>query len=141
MADLVPREPDVLRQARETRVESARLRDEAGAIQQQAALLRITAKRVVGEAVVLMLEGALEMASVPAVLEELEACSDGVTPVRIDLSGVDFMDSTGLNLLLGLTAGTGPAKRSLSLVRPSEAVMRVVRITGTGERLGLGHSR
>ena len=136
MADPRAREPDAFRQAREARADSARLCGEAYATQREAARLTITSVRLVGEATILLLEGELEMASTPIVLTEVEALGDGDLPLRIDLSGIDFMDSTGLRLLLQMTAPDF-ARRSTTLIRTSEAVMRVVAIPGTGERLGL----
>ena len=99
--------------------------------------LLIVERRIEGEAVVLRLEGSLDLLTCAAVREEVAALEDAAPVVRLDLEGVDFMDSSGLRLLLGLTDGAGPARSAMQLVRPSAAVMRVVDITGTAGRLRL----
>ena len=47
-----------------------------------------------------------------------------------DLSGVDFVDSTGLGALIGTRRRVHAFHGSLALVIPNEAVMKVFTITG-----------
>jgi anti-anti-sigma factor len=54
--------------------------------------------------------------------------------VAIDLSGVEFMDSSGLGALLSLSQGPG----HVVVDDASPAVLRVVEVTGTREVLDLG---
>jgi len=137
-----PRErgPDLRLRAGRARAESARLRADTLRAQRQAAQLVITAQRLAGEALVLLLEGALDMASTPTVVEEVAAyrATDGM--VRVDLAGVDFVDAHGLRALLDFTSTDGSTSGRVELARASEAVMRIVEITGTRDRLGLGSS-
>jgi anti-anti-sigma factor len=118
--------------AEAARDESAELRRESWEARRRAGELVISAQRIAGEAVVLRLEGALDGASCDAVREEVAARRHAAPAIHIDRAGVEFMDSSGLRLLLGLTD-----RAALQLVRPSAAVMRVVEITRTAGQLNL----
>lgn len=50
--------------------------------------------------------------------------------LRIDASGVEFMDSSGLGLLMGRLALMKKLKGALILCRPSPSVLRMVRLAG-----------
>jgi anti-anti-sigma factor len=52
--------------------------------------------------------------------------------VRMDLSGVTFIDSTGLGALVGLTRRMSGVSQII-LVDPSEAVTRLLALTGVDE--------
>ena len=54
--------------------------------------------------------------------------------LRIDLAGVDFMDSSGLGLILGRAALCRELNAGLTLLHPGERIMRVFRVVGL-ERL------
>jgi anti-sigma B factor antagonist len=54
--------------------------------------------------------------------------------VEIDLSGIKFMDSTGLRELIKLEAGLAGSSRTLRLRSPGAPVMRLFEITGLTER-------
>ena len=54
--------------------------------------------------------------------------------VVIDLSELDFMDSTGLRGLVGADARAREARRRLVLVRGNDMVQRVLRLTRLDER-------
>lgn len=59
----------------------------------------------------------------------LEALQD--TPhLVLDLTGVDFMDSTGLKVLLSTQRRAELAGGSLALVGPSRAVRKILSLTG-----------
>lgn len=48
----------------------------------------------------------------------------------IDLSGVTFMDSTGINLLIGADQAARGAQGWLRLAAPTEAVLRTMQLVG-----------
>ena len=50
--------------------------------------------------------------------------------LRIDASGVDFMDSSGLGLLMGRLALMKKLKGTLILYRPAPSGLRMVRLAG-----------
>jgi anti-anti-sigma factor len=75
-----------------------------------------------------------------ATIAELEAARTealGGSPaaLRIDLSEVTFVDSTGLRFLIETHRMTDRSGCELSLVRPAESAMHAFRLTGTDLRL------
>jgi anti-sigma B factor antagonist len=50
--------------------------------------------------------------------------------IRVDLSGVTFLDSTGLGALIGIRNAAEAARRILILDRPSPQALRILQITG-----------
>ena len=136
MTEPMERRSDLDLRATRVRAESTRLCVDAQRAQRQAAQLVISARRLVGEALVLLLEGELDMASAPAVADEVATRRETLQPVQIDQAGVDFIDAYSQMVLLELTSTDG-ASGHVELTRPSEAVMRIVELTGTAERLGL----
>jgi anti-anti-sigma factor len=57
--------------------------------------------------------------------------------IVLDLQGLTFMDSTGLRLLISADARAREEGRSLTIVRGSEMVQRVMRLTRLDERLNV----
>jgi anti-sigma B factor antagonist len=80
-------------------------------------------------AVVVEVRGDVELNSAPQLREELHRVCSGSACVVVDLSGVSFIDSTGLGVLIG---GLKRAREngSLSLVCPQSRVRRIFEITG-----------
>lgn len=79
--------------------------------------------------VVLKVDGEVDVESSPALgaaLDDVEADRH----VVLDLGGVEFMDSSGLKVLIGQTVRRGEAGGSLYVRNPSTAVRRIVEITG-----------
>jgi anti-sigma B factor antagonist len=99
--------------------------------------LAISATRLPGEAVVVRLEGELDVATCPWVYGELDAWRGEEPELRLDLSGITFIDSQGLHLLMAVTGAPPGGGRPVALLSPSERVLHVVRVTGIGRRLGL----
>ena len=99
--------------------------------------LTIIVSRVPGEAVTLTLEGELDMASADAVTDEVEAWRGMEPELRLDLSKTSFIDSQGLHVLLAVTSPTAAGSRPVALLAPSEAVIQVIEVTGTAQRLGV----
>jgi anti-sigma B factor antagonist len=92
----------------------------------------VIAREHQGNAVVLACSGELDMASAPALERELlDAESAGPARIVVDLSGVEFMDSTGLHLLLSAHKRSLERHHKLSLVRGPRPVHRVFELTGT----------
>ena len=86
-----------------------------------------------GDVCVLALSGELDLASTPVLERELHAVeSAGFKKILIDLAGVGFMDSTGLQALLRARerATTGGSVQ-LSLRRGPHQVQRVFELTRT----------
>lgn len=81
----------------------------------------------------LALTGELDMANAPAVSSELERLEAFGTPLRIDLSKLEFIDSTGIAILI---AAYQRLEERLQLV-PSQTggVQRVMSLTGLDTEL------
>jgi len=89
-----------------------------------------------GETPVLRLHGELDLATAGTLEEALdEALAGGAGRLVLDLSGLSFIDSTGISLLIGAIGreADGVAVRFV----PSEApgVTRVLRVTGVEQRM------
>jgi anti-sigma B factor antagonist len=85
--------------------------------------------------VIVQVEGELDLATAPLLDEKLaEAESGGATSVLLDLDRVEFMDSTGLHVLLARVILNGNGKR-FALTRGSPQVQRLFRVAGVMDRL------
>lgn len=90
-----------------------------------------------GDLHVLGLTGEIDLATagdVEAELRRIEATD--VEVILVDLSGVSFIDSTGLKVLIGAAARAHDTGRLL-LERPSPAVLRLLHIAGVAALLPL----
>jgi anti-sigma B factor antagonist len=80
--------------------------------------------------------GELDLATVPVLVAELAGLRHaGVRVVILDLSALDFIDSSGLRCILEYDAEARRNGCSIALVRGPDAVQRVFRITDTEARL------
>lgn len=69
---------------------------------------------------------------------DLEACLDplpGSGDVHLELSGVDFMDSSGLRVIIGAHQRATDVDRRLVIERPSTSVQRIIEISGLADHL------
>lgn len=80
---------------------------------------------------VVHVEGSVDAATAPALDDAIEKARLNGIPVVVDLSAVDFMDSSGLSVLVAANGSNGAT--ALVLRRPSRAVRRVLEITGLEE--------
>ena len=87
---------------------------------------------------VISVSGELDLASSPALEEELErvAQSDAQLVV-VDLRGLEFMDSTGLSVLVRAHQRAEENGRRLGLINGSQQVQRLLTLTGVADRLML----
>jgi anti-sigma B factor antagonist len=89
-------------------------------------------------ATVISVSGELDLASSPALEEELERVSEsGADVVVVDLRELEFMDSTGLSVLVRAHQAAQEHGRRLGLVNGSQQVQRLLALTGVAERLTL----
>jgi anti-sigma B factor antagonist len=90
--------------------------------------------RTEGAYTVLAVAGEVDVYTAPALRDRIaELLDGGQRKLVIDLGGVEFLDSTGLGVLV---AGLNRAKEVggvLSLVCPQERVLKLFRITGLDE--------
>ena len=75
--------------------------------------------------------GEVHVSTAPEFSERLnDAIAGGKTGVVIDMTGVDFIDSTGLSVLLNALRLTGQRQGRLALVCTNRTVLRLFQITG-----------
>jgi anti-sigma B factor antagonist len=91
-----------------------------------------------GRATVIAVSGELDLASSPALQEELDRVASSDTELLIiDLRELDFMDSTGLSVLVRAHQRSEEQGRRLAMVRGPQQVSRLLSLTGVGDRLTL----
>ncbi|AYN42781.1 anti-sigma factor antagonist [Streptomyces dangxiongensis] len=74
--------------------------------------------------------GELDMSTCPKVAEAIAALPAGNTSLRLDLSGISFMDSMGLNLLLTLRRRLEDSGGRLVLTGVHQQPSGLLRLTG-----------
>ena len=86
--------------------------------------------------------GELDLATIPRLRAELESSElAAVDAVVVDLSGVTFMDSSGLALLLDFERALRERQGRLAIACPEGPARLLFDVTGVGETLGLYGSR
>jgi anti-sigma B factor antagonist len=97
---------------------------------------------VQGERYTLRLSGELDIGSAQILDETLaEACSAGAKEVMIDLGGIEFMDSEGLNVILRGRMRCEEHECAYSLTPAQRPVEHVFEVTGLRGRLPFRKSR
>jgi anti-sigma B factor antagonist len=92
---------------------------------------------VTGDVAVIALAGELDVAGSATLEHEIERVLADHEPraLVLDLSQLDFMDSTGLRLVVLADARSREQRRRFALVRGNEDVHRVFEITRMADRL------
>jgi anti-sigma B factor antagonist len=84
----------------------------------------------------LTLSGELDIATVPRVEAAVKATLTAeARTLTIDLSGLSFVDSSGLRLLIVLAQRAEAEGWTLRLTRPIERVLNVFRVSGVEDEL------
>lgn len=84
-----------------------------------------------GGARVVDLQGEIHVTTAPRLAEHLtETIESGKTAIVVDMSGVEFIDSTGLSVLLNALRLAGQHGGRLALVCRNPTVLRLFQITG-----------
>lgn len=89
-----------------------------------------------GERTVITATGEIDLSTAPMLeshLDELVVDSH----VVLDLSGVTFIDSTGLRVILSADSKAGEHGRALAIVATNGPVLRLFELTGVDVRLAL----
>ena len=80
---------------------------------------------------VLSVSGEIDVYTAPQLRERLiELVGEGKTNLVVDLSGVDFLDSTGLGVLVGGLKRVRSQDGDLSLICTQSRILKVLEITG-----------
>lgn len=79
---------------------------------------------------VLKLDGKLNMVTAPHLREEVHSCvAAGNIRVAVDMTDVDFIDSSGLGALINGLKATRQAGGDLRIAKPTEQVEMVLELT------------
>lgn len=91
----------------------------------------------------LVLVGEIDAHTAPELAEHLDPLpgddAGDVSDVTLDVAGVDFIDSSGLRLIVEAHQRAEAAGRRLVVRRPSTAVVRLLEISGLTEHLAVDH--
>lgn len=102
-----------------------------GALQQLQVDVRCTPDRVI-----VALEGELDMASAPLLQSTLEDRALASLPLLVlDLGQLQFIDSTGLRVVLAVRKLCAQRGQQLAVTRGSAQVERLLSVTGVAEHL------
>jgi anti-anti-sigma factor len=94
--------------------------------------------RTEGRAAIIVVRGELDLATSPELEAQLRKVWDsGNEQLVIDLRELEFMDSTGLSIIVKAHQRLSDEGRQLSIVRGSQQVQRLLDLTGVSERLQL----
>ncbi len=89
------------------------------------------ATRSVAEYEVIEVSGEIDVYTAPDLRQTLAELSDqGKHRIIVDMAGVDFLDSTGLGVLVGALKRAKAVDGSLRLVCDHERILKIFRITG-----------
>jgi anti-sigma B factor antagonist len=95
----------------------------------------------VGAATVVRAVGELDLHTAGELSDELTKAVDAREAlVVVDLSQVDFMDSTGLSTIVAAVAGMRAYDGELRVVTATEKITKVFTLTGVDQRVGLFRS-
>jgi anti-sigma B factor antagonist len=87
--------------------------------------------RPAGDRTVVVVGGEIDVYTAPKLREQLvELVSNGDYHLVVDMEGVDFLDSTGLGVLVGGLKRVRAHDGSLRLVCTQERILKIFRITG-----------
>ena len=85
----------------------------------------------------LALRGELDLASSPTLERELEPLTASAPQTVLDLRELEFMDSTGLSVLVKAHQRAEEQGKRFGLVNGSQQVQRLLTLTGVADRLTL----
>jgi anti-anti-sigma factor len=93
------------------------------------------------QAVVIGVSGELDLASSPALEHELaRGSASHAELVIVDLRGLEFMDSTGLSVLVRAHQRATENGQRFGVVKGPQQVQRLLSLTGVADRLTLADS-
>jgi anti-sigma B factor antagonist len=94
-------------------------------------------QREAGATPILAVRGELDMRTTEMLSTQLEESLKGeIATLTLDLQGLEFMDSTGLRLLIELNDRSRREAWRLRLLRPAnETALLILRVTGTDTAL------
>ncbi len=102
---------------------------------EESPVFEVVVERPGGGAVVVQPRGELDLLSVPELREALERAQADGADVTLDLSGLDFIDSTGVHLVVDAYQASVRDSWDFAIVGAGEDVRRVFELVGLIDRL------
>ncbi|SDI22948.1 anti-anti-sigma factor [Actinokineospora alba] len=100
--------------------------------------LEVTARQASVDTVILLVTGEIDMLTAPSLDRSLAETADGGhRRVVVDLSGVTFLSSAGITILVQHTANAAARGVRLPIVASATAVLRPLELTGLNTELDL----
>lgn len=91
-----------------------------------------------GAATVVHTAGELDLHTAATLQAELEAAVAGQAPlVVVDLGAVDFMDSTGLSVIVAAVAAVREYGGEVRVVTAADKITKVFTLTGVDQQVGM----
>ena len=90
-----------------------------------------------GTAHVVSVRGEVDIATAPMLDRLVRTLLESHAHVVLDLSGVSFIDSTGIGVLVAATRAAEDDGATFAIREPSRSVMRVLELSGVSARLNL----
>jgi anti-sigma B factor antagonist len=84
---------------------------------------------------IVKVDGELDLGTAPKLAEELESATSGGNRVVLDLTGCDFIDSSGLRTLLSARAASETGGGSLAIVVADPNLLRVFEVASLDQVL------
>jgi anti-sigma B factor antagonist len=89
------------------------------------------------EHTVLRVSGDLDLETAPRLLAAVEPHLSGAEDLTIDLSALNFIDSSGLSALIRINQRVAATDRRLAIIAPAPQVAKAFEITGLDQILPL----
>ena len=94
-------------------------------------MMNIT-KTVEGEKLTVALEGRLDTLTAPELEESLSSALEGIKELVLDLSGLEYLSSAGLRVVLSTFKTVSAAEGKMTICNANEMVSKVFELTGFG---------
>jgi anti-sigma B factor antagonist len=99
-------------------------------------LLHVTAEPL-EDAIIIRATGEIDMSTVAVLRRELDTARAEAATTLLDLSGVTFIDSTGLQLMLEASRGSAVSDWGFFVVGSSRAVRRLLEVSDMADLIML----
>ena len=94
-------------------------------------MMNIT-KTAEGEKLTVALEGRLDTLTAPELEESLSSALEGIKELVLDLSGLEYLSSAGLRVVLSTFKTVSAAEGKMTICNANEMVSKVFELTGFG---------
>ncbi|MBD1372300.1 STAS domain-containing protein [Hazenella sp. IB182357] len=92
--------------------------------------MTVQTKQIEDQGVTIYVEGEVDVYTAPKLRESLMQHCETEDLVRIDLSGVNYIDSTGLGVLIGAYKAQIATEGKLIIIGMNERIKRLFQVTG-----------